>query len=81
MKRSGTKNKYKLCGCWDSSPGLHGHNVEFSPLNYRHFGVKFDALYFHKREIPRPMQWNMLVSDDSGDSKLVRGRECKWKPC
>jgi hypothetical protein len=25
------------CGCWDSSPGLHGHNVEFSPLNYSHF--------------------------------------------
>jgi hypothetical protein len=28
--------KKKSCGCWDSSPGLHGHNVEFSPLNYSH---------------------------------------------
>ena len=27
----------KICGCWDSSPGLHGHNVEFLPLNYSHF--------------------------------------------
>ena len=26
-----------LCGCWDSSPGLYGHNVEFLPLNYSHF--------------------------------------------
>lgn len=25
------------CGCWDSSPSLQGHNVEFSPLNYTHF--------------------------------------------
>ena len=32
------KSKTKHCGCWDSSPGLHGHNVEFSPLNYSHFG-------------------------------------------
>ena len=32
------KKKGKLnCGCWDSSPGLHGHNVEFLPLNYSHW--------------------------------------------
>ena len=30
------QKKQNLCGCWDSSPGLHGHNVEFSPLNYSH---------------------------------------------
>uniref|UniRef100_A0A0V0GM23 Putative ovule protein n=1 Tax=Solanum chacoense TaxID=4108 RepID=A0A0V0GM23_SOLCH len=29
-------NDLNLCGCWDSSPVLHGHNVEFSPLNYSH---------------------------------------------
>ncbi|KAL4388430.1 hypothetical protein GQ457_09G026040 [Hibiscus cannabinus] len=28
--------RFNRCGCWDSSPGLHGHNVEFSPLNYNH---------------------------------------------
>jgi hypothetical protein len=33
------EQKNYICGCWDSSPGLHGHNVEFSPLNYSHFGV------------------------------------------
>ena len=39
-KYKGKWKKYKrnhLCGCWDSSPGLYGHNVEFLPLNYSHF--------------------------------------------
>jgi hypothetical protein len=35
-KESKEISKKKSCGCWDSSPGLHGHNVEFSPLNYSH---------------------------------------------
>jgi hypothetical protein len=35
QKLGGEKQK-RVCGCWDSSPGLHGHNVEFSPLNYSH---------------------------------------------
>ncbi|EOY28708.1 Uncharacterized protein TCM_030231 [Theobroma cacao] len=30
------QQKPEQCGCWDSSPGLHGHNVEFLPLNYSH---------------------------------------------
>jgi hypothetical protein len=38
-KESKEISKKKSCGCWDSSPGLHGHNVEFSPLNYSHSGI------------------------------------------
>ena len=34
--RNRKKKIQQMCGCWDSSPGLHGHNVEFSPLNYSH---------------------------------------------
>ena len=34
------KTKQLCCGCWDSSPGLHGHNVEFLPLNYNHILVE-----------------------------------------
>ena len=39
-----TSTKKDECGCWDSSPGLHGHNVEFSPLNYSHFSPKYNNL-------------------------------------
>lgn len=31
-KEKSEKEK-EMCGCYDSSPGLHGPNVEFSPLN------------------------------------------------
>ena len=27
--REGKQNEIKSCRCWDSSPGLHGHNVGF----------------------------------------------------
>ncbi|KAL4334586.1 hypothetical protein GQ457_07G003880 [Hibiscus cannabinus] len=39
------KRQHIFCGCWDSSPGLHGHNVEFSPLNYNHMLVKSNQYY------------------------------------
>ncbi|AES91802.1 hypothetical protein MTR_4g119090 [Medicago truncatula] len=46
MKKIGRKKK--LCGCWDSSPGLHGHNVEFLPLNYSHLMVNQFNIYIFK---------------------------------
>ncbi|KAL4334954.1 hypothetical protein GQ457_07G003890 [Hibiscus cannabinus] len=39
------KRQHIFCGCWDSSPGLHGHNVEFSPLNYSHMLMKSNQYY------------------------------------
>ncbi|AES90615.1 hypothetical protein MTR_4g093880 [Medicago truncatula] len=36
--------KKEFCGCWDSSPGLHGHNVEFLPLNYSHMTCSFRGI-------------------------------------
>ena len=61
--------KITKCGCWDSSPGLHGHNVEFLPLNYSHQMTGFRILYYltNKQNVISPHilcgpTWNIFLS-------------------
>ena len=54
LSTRGKWKKYKhnhLCGCWDSSPGLYGHNVEFLPLNYSHFCLFSIKHYISPKQI------------------------------